>query len=281
MVFNAAKVLVTAAALAMLMPASADEAYEPARRADGKPDLSGIWQVMNTANYDIEAHPARPAMQVRQGPLGPVPARELGPLGAVAAVPAGPGVVEGGELPYTPEALKQRDENRANWLERDPEIRCYLPGVPRANYMPFPFQIFHSDQFIFMAYEYAGATRNIAMEDPGPPATDAWMGQSVGHWDGDTLVVNVRGFLGRTWFDRAGNFHSHGMTVTERYTPTSPHTMRYEATIEDPNVFTRPWTMSMNLYRRVGEDAQLQQFNCIPFVEELLYGHLRKHPIEE
>jgi len=246
----------------------------------GKPDLNGVWQVLNTANYDIQAHAARPAMALREGPFGPVPAKEVVALGAVGAVPAGIGVVEGDEIPYKPEALAAKQENQQNWLARDPEIKCYLPGVPRATYVPFPFQIFHSDSAIFFAYEYAGATRNIYLEDPGEPPTDSWMGQSVGHWEGDTLVVHARGFNDRTWFDRAGNFHSAALEVTERYTPTSPHTMHYEATIEDPNVFTRPWKMSMTLYRRVGDDARLQQFKCVEFVEELMYGHLRKQPLE-
>jgi hypothetical protein len=210
----------------------------------------------------------------------PVPAREVVALGAVGAVPAGLGVVEGGEIPYTPEALAARNENRAKWLERDPEIKCYLPGVPRANYMGFPFQIFHSDSAIFFAYEYAGATRNILLKDPGPAPVDAWMGQSVGHWEGDTLVVVVTGLNDRTWLDRAGNHHTEQLKVVERYTPTGPNTMRYEAELTDPGVYTRPWTMSMTLYRRVGDDARLLQFKCVEFVEELMYGHLRKEPVK-
>ncbi len=246
----------------------------------GKPDLNGVWQVLNTANYDIEAHAARAAMALRPGPFGPVPAKAVVALGAVGAVPAGLGVVDGGEIPYQPWALEKKKENQANWLARDPEIRCYLPGVPRATYMPFPFQIFHSEQAIFFAYEYAGAVRNIYLADPGEPPTDTWMGQSFGTWDGNTLVVTATGFNDRTWFDRSGNFHSDKLKVTERYTPINAHTMNYQATIEDAEVFTRPWTMSMTLYKRVGADARLQQFKCIEFVEELMYGHLRKEPLE-
>ncbi|NJN50881.1 MAG: hypothetical protein HC809_02955 [Gammaproteobacteria bacterium] len=246
----------------------------------GKPDLNGVWQVLNTANYDIEAHSARSAMATRPGPFGPVPAKPVLALGAVGAVPAGMGVVDGGEVPYQPWALAKKKENQANWLDRDPEIKCYLPGVPRATYMPFPFQIFHSEQAIFFAYEYAGAVRNINLTDPGEAPVDSWMGQSVGSWDGDTLVIVATGFNDRTWFDRSGNFHSDQLKVTERYTPINEHTMAYQATIEDPAVFTRPWTMSMTLYKRVGADARLQQFKCIEFVEELMYGHLRKTPLE-
>jgi hypothetical protein len=254
-------------------------AYRAPRSADGKPDLSGIWQALNEANYDIELHMARPALALRQGPYGPVPAAPVLALGAVGAVPPGLGVVEGGELPYRPEALARRKENQQNWLTSDPEIKCYLPGVPRATYMPYPFQIFQNPSAIFIAYEYAGAVRNIYLRDPGPPPVDSWMGQSVGHWEGETLVVDVTGFNDQTWFDRAGNFHSDALHVVERYTRTSPDVISYEATIEDPQVFTRPWKMTMPLYRRQEKNAQLMDFKCVEFVEELIYGQWRKTPL--
>jgi hypothetical protein len=253
--------------------------YRAPRGPGGKPDINGVWQVLNTANYDIEPHAARPAMAVRPGPAGPVPAKAVLALGAVGAVPAGVGVVEGG-IPYKPEALLIKKENQEKWLERDPEIKCYMPGIPRATYMPFPFQIIQNESAIFIAYEYAGAARDIFLKDPGEPPVPAWMGHSVGKWEGDTLVVTVTNQVADTWFDRSGNFHSDELKVTERFTPTSPTTMLYEATIEDPQVFTRPWKMSMNLYKRVGKDAQLLQFKCVPFVEELIYGKLRKTPLE-
>src|SRR5262252_9006246 len=117
----------------------AGQEYRAPRGPDGKPDLNGIWQALNEANYDLEAHVARPAMALRPGPYGPVPAAPVLTLGAVGAVPPGLGVVEGGELPYKPEALAQRNKNQQHWLEADPEIKCYLPGVPRATYMPYPF----------------------------------------------------------------------------------------------------------------------------------------------
>jgi len=245
-----------------------------------RPDLNGVWQVLNTANYDIEPHAARAAMALRPGPQGPVPAKDVLALGAVGAVPAGLGVVEGGAIPYKPEALVRKRENQARWVERDPEIRCYLPGVPRANYMPLPLQIVQSESALLFVYEYAGATRNILFKDPGPAPLDSWMGQSVGRWEGQTLVVEVTAQNDSTWFDRAGNHHSDQMRVTERYTLTTAHTLRYEATIDDPQTFTRPWKMSMTLYRRVGADAQLQQFKCVDFVEELMYGPLRKEPLK-
>jgi hypothetical protein len=255
--------------------------YKAPRGPDGvHPDLNGVWQVLNTANYNIEAHPASAAMQLRPGPYVPVPAAEVVALGAIGAVPAGIGIVQGdGKIPYTAEALAMRDENRAKAIENDPEVKCYLPGIPRANYMDKPFQIFHSDKAVFFAYEYAGAVRNVFLEDPGEAPIDSWMGQSYGKWDGDTFVIEVTGLLPDTWLDRSGNLHGSTTKVTERWTPTSDYTMRYEATIEDDEVYTRPWTIAFNLYKRQGEDAQLQQFKCVEFVEELMYGHLRKNPL--
>ena len=251
------------------------------RTADGKPDLNGIWQALNEANYDIEAHVARPAMALRPGPYGPVPAAPVLELGAVGTVPPGLGVVEGGGIPYKAEALAKRKQNQADWLNRDPEIKCYLPGVPRATYMPYPFQILQSASALSFVYEYAGAVRNIFLKDPGPPPVDSWMGQSVGHWEGQTLVIDVTGLNDQTWFDRAGNFHSDKLHVVERYTRPGPDVISYEATIEDREVFTRPWKMSMPLYRRQEKNAQLLDFKCVEFVEELLYGQYRKRPLNK
>ena len=194
------------------------------RQANGKPDLNGIWQALNTANWDIQAHNAKPALAMRPGPVVPVPAKEVLAFGAVGSIPSGVGVVDGDEIPYRPEALKQKQENQENWLTRDPEIKCYLPGVPRATYMPYPFQIFQSDRKFFIAYEYAGAVRDVYLKDPGPPQVDSWMGQSVGRWEGDTFVIDVNGFNDQSWFDRAGNHHTESMKVTERYTMTTPTT---------------------------------------------------------
>ena len=262
-------------------PAPAAAAWKAKRGPDGvHPDLNGVWQVLNTANYNIEAHPAQAALQLRPGPYVPVPDAGVVALGAIGAVPAGIGIVQGdGKIPYTAEALALRDENRAKAVELDPEVKCYLPGIPRANYMDKPFQIFHSDKAVFFAYEYAGAVRNVFLDDPGEAPIDSWMGQSYGKWDGDTFVIEVTGLLPDTWLDRSGNLHGSTTKVTERWTPTSDTTMRYEATIEDEEVYTKPWKIAFNLYKRVGEDAQLQQFKCVEFVEELMYGHLRKNPL--
>jgi hypothetical protein len=259
----------------------AGQAYRAPRAPDGKPDLNGIWQALNEANYDLEGHMARPAMALRPGPHGPVPAAAVLALGAVGAVPPGVGVVEGGQIPYKPEVLATRKQNQEDWLNRDPEIKCYLPGVPRATYMPYPFQILQSASAMTFVYEYAGAVRNIYLKDPGPAPADSWMGKSVGHWEGETLVVNVTDLNDNTWFDRAGNFHSDKLHVTELYRRTSPDVIMYEATIEDPSVFTRPWKISMALYRRQEKNAQILDFKCVEFVEELLYGPYRKNPLSK
>ena len=248
------------------------------RTPDGHPDLNGIWQAVNEANFDLETHLARPAMALREGPYGPLPAAEVLYLGAVGAVPGGMSVVEGGTIPYRPEALAQRDENREDWLNRDPEIKCYLPGVPRATYLPHPFQILHSNSAFFIAYEYAGAVRNVYLEDPGPAAVQSWMGQSVGHWEGDSFVVEATGFNDLSWFDRSGNYHSDDLRVVERYTLAKPNMIEYSATIYDDAVFTAPWTISMPLYRRVDREA-LMEFKCVEFVEELIFGQWRKNPL--
>jgi len=251
-------------------------AYRAARAADGHPDLNGLWQAFVTANWDLEDHEAQPG-----------PHSEL--TGAYGAGPAGQSIVEGGEIPYKPDALAKKKANFENRLKvdvsndktwhdlGDPEMKCYMPGVPRATYMPFPFQIVQgTSPYILMAYEFTGATRIIRMDWKQAAPTDAWMGWSRGRWDGDTLVVDVTGQREETWFDRAGNYHSDALHVVERYTPVSPHHMTYEATIEDPKVFTRPWKISFPLYRRMEKNLQLLEFKCVPFTEELLFGKFRK-----
>jgi hypothetical protein len=236
--------------------------YRSPRTADGKPDLSGIWQALNTAEWDIQAHDAKP---------GPVVV-----MGAEGGIPAGLGVVEDGPLPYRPEALAKKKENEANWLALDPVVKCFLPGLPRATYMGFPFEIVQSPQYVAFTYEFDFASRvvNIGMKSKAP--VDSWMGWSSGSWDGDTLVVDVTGMVEDTWFDRAGDYHSDALHLTERYTPTGPNSLLYEVTVDDPKVYTRPWKMSMPLYRRLDKNIQLLEYNCVPFVEELMYGHLRK-----
>ena len=238
------------------------QGFRPARMADGKPDINGIWQALNTANWDIQDHGAR---------QGPVVA-----LGAAFSVPGGQGVVEGNDIPYQPWAAAKKKENADNWVKLDPEVKCFMPGIPRSTYMPFPFQIVQTPGHILMTYEFASASRIIYVNGKVAAPTESWMGTSNARWDGDTLVVDVTDSNDQTWFDRAGNFHSEALHVTEQYTLTDANTLRYEATIEDPKVFTRPWKMSMPLYRRQEKTAQLVEYKCVEFVEELMYGHLRK-----
>lgn len=237
-------------------------AYRPARLPDGKPNLNGIWQAMNTANWNLEDHASHESLVVATG--------------ALMAEPGGPGVVDGGEIPYLPAAKAKRDENFKNRMNLDPEVKCYLPGVPRATYMPYPFQIFQSDKAFAIAYQYDGAFRNVFLKDPGEAPADSWMGQSFGKWEGDTFVVTVTGLDDRTWFDRSGNYHSDQLKVVERYTLTSPATMNYEATITDPAVYSKPWKITMPLYKHIEKNARLMEFKCVEFVEELMYGQFRK-----
>ena len=232
-----------------------------------RPNLSGIWQALNTANWDLQTHGAQ--------------AGSVAALGAVGTIPPGIGVVEGDTIPYLPAAAAKRKENNARRWTDDPELKCYLPGVPRATYMPYPFQILHNGNNIMFLYQYAGAVRNINMGKPSEAPTDSWMGWSNGHWEGSTLVIDVRGFNEETWFDRAGNYHSDALHVVERYTPAGRDILDYEATIEDPKIFSRPWKISMPLYRHVEKNFQLLEFKCAEYAEELLYGHLRRQPAKK
>ena len=255
--------ILSAVALISSVPACSGQTIglKMPRASDGKPDLSGIWQALNTANWDLQAHASAPGA--------------VASLGAIGGVPPGESVVEGGTIPYLPAAAsKQKVNYKRRWID-DPEIKCFMPGVPRANYLPYPFQIVQGTNTILMTYEYAGAVRTIRMGNPGQSPSDSWMGWSVGHWDGDTLVVDVTSFNDQTWFDRAGDFHSDALHVVERYALRSPDIMEYEATIEDPNVFSRPWKISMPLYRHVEKNAHLMEYQCIPYAEDILYGHLR------
>jgi hypothetical protein len=232
------------------------------RMPDGKPNFTGLWEALGTAYWDIRDHSAMP------GPFYQ--------LGATGAIPAGQGIVEGGEIPYKPEAAVKQKENFKNRLVLDPEVKCFMPGVPRGTYMPFPFQIIQSQRDIAIAYEYATANRVINMGKPKEAAVDTWMGTSNGRWQGDTLVVDVTGLNGESWFDRSGNFMSENVHIVESYSFADADHLNYEATIEDNTIFTRPWKISLPLYRRKEKNAQLNEFKCVEFAEELIYGHLRK-----
>ena len=262
--FGPSLILTAAFWVAVSTAAAQTATYKAPRAAGGAPNLNGIWQALTEAYWDVEAHSASP---------GPAPA-----LGAAGAVPPSPGIVEGGPIPYQPAAAEQRKKNFENRLTLDPEIKCYLPGVPRATYMPYPFQVIQTPQYIMIVYTFARAVRTIYMQDHKEAPADSWMGWSNGRWEGDTLVVDTRGFNGMTWFDRAGNFHSDALHVVERFTAASPNHLLYEATIEDPKTVTRPWKMSLTLYRRLEKNAQIMDFRCVEFAEDLIYGDVRKQP---
>ena len=241
------------------------QGYQAPQTADGKPDLNGIWQAVSSAHFDVEPHAAR---------FGPVVE-----MAAHGAIPGGLGIVQGGEIPYRPEARAKQQENLQYWLERDPATKCYMPGVPRATYMPFPFQLVQTPEYVLLAYEFASASRIVYMDRPDFVApVDSWMGHNIGSWDGDTLVIDVTAQMPDTWLDQSGNHHSNSIHVVERYTALSENHLMYEATITDPETYTRPWTIQLPLYRRIDENMQLLEFKCVEFAEELMYGHLRKDP---
>jgi hypothetical protein len=257
--------------------ASFPATYRAPRMPDGHPNLNGDWQAMVSANWDIQDHEAQAGIHPEID-------------GAYGAGPGGQSIIEGdGVIPYKPEALAKK---KANFEKRgvvdvssdlkwhdlgDPELKCYMPGLPRATYMPYPFRIVQgSSPYILITYEFASSNRIVRMDWKGDAPTNSWMGWSRGHWEGDTLVVDVTGFRDETWFDRAGDYHSEDLHVIERYTPASPYHMMYEATIEDPQVFTRPWKISFPLYRHMEKNFQLLEFKCVPFTEQLLYGKFVK-----
>ena len=222
--------------------ATGQAAYRAPRTADGKPDISGIWQVMNTANVNIQDHSAS------------------------SDGPAGAGVVVGNELPYLPAALKKKQENYEKRLTADPVRHCYLPGVPRATYVGFPLQILQTPMHVAILHEFTHAQRIVYTNNtPHQPDVEWWMGDSRGKWEGETFVVEVTNFNDQTWFDSVGNHHSNEMKVVERYTRTGPDHMNYEATITDPKTFSKPWTMRMILYRRKEPNVQLFDYQCYAF----------------
>ena len=249
-------------------------------RLNGHPDFNGIWQANNTANWDLQNHKARPMVAQPGFTQGSeVLAAPVLALGSLGWVPAGMGVVDGDEIPYLPWAAARKKENQEHWIDRDPEIKCFQPGIPRGIYMPHPFQIIQGTDKIRQVFEYANAQRTIYMGKIDPYPNNAYMGFSTGKWEGDTLVITASNFTDATWFDRSGNFHSDALKVTERYSPLGPNAIQYEATIEDPQVFSKPWKIRMPLYKHLEPNAQLTDFRCVEMVEETIYGHLRKEQL--
>jgi hypothetical protein len=252
----------------------------PARTADGKPDFSGIWQANTSADWDLLTHNDRPMVgQPGVYPTVQVEAAPVVALGTMGWVPADRGVVEGDEIPYQAWAAARKKENAEHWLDRDPELACYFPGVPRAMYSPGKFQIVQGPAKIMIVFEFRNAQRTINLDQVDQPPADLFMGHSVGRWEGDTLVVDVSHFTPFTWLSRSGDFHSDALHVVERYTPIGANAIQYEATLEDSKVFTRSWKISFPLYRRLEPDVQLVPFQCFEMTEETRLGHLRRRPL--
>jgi hypothetical protein len=216
--------------------------------ADAQPNIDGIWEARNTAAVSLENH------------------------GAAAGIPAGLGVIvdpPNGKIPYQPWAAAKRDENFKKRATEDPLSKCFLAGVPRLNYMPFPFQIFQTPDFVAMAYEYDHATRTVSLKNTKHMEDiDFWMGDSRGHWEGNTLVVDVADINPATWLDLSGDFHSDQFKLVERYTRTGPDTLQYDVTISDPKVYTQPWKISVPLYRHTEKNFQLLEYECHVYLEE-------------
>jgi len=282
-VLAAIAVAAAAVAISTFGTRTSGETVQSGRMADGHPNFNGVWQALNEANWNLQAHEARAGAVTQPGvypyEYARVPAAPVLALGAAGGVPASLGVVKGdGEIPYTPEAATKRQDNADHWIDRDPELKCYVPGTPRAMYLPYPFQIVQSTNKIHVDFAFANAARTIHFDSVDEPPANTAMGFSRGRWEGDTLVVDTTGLQG-SWLDRAGNFYSETAHIVERLSPITSDAMQYEVTIEDPAVFTRPWTMSMPLYRRLEPNAQLLEYPCVEFVEEFLYGDARKQQL--
>ena len=247
---------------AALVPAAWGQAARPATVA-GHPNFNGIWQAIGTAQWNLEAHSAEAIDQ-------------FWGLGAIAAIPAGKSYIKGGDgkIPYLPAALAQRDKNRAAWPEADPEAKCYMLGVPRSMYHNMPFQIFQGSGDYEITQPFAATNRIVYMGKPSELPVESWMGRSIGKWEGNTLVVVTSDQHDKTWFDRAGNFHSDDLKVTERFTLIDSSHIRYEATMDDPRIYSRPWTIEMVLYRVIEDNAQVLEHKCVTFADKLLYSDL-------
>jgi len=246
---------------AALMSSAWGQAARPAT-IGGHPNFNGVWQAITTANWNLEAHSNEAIDAAWQ-------------LGAIAGIPAGKSVVKGdGKIPYLPAALEQRNKNRAAGAAEDPEAKCYMLGVPRSMYYPMPFQIFQGGPDMQISQPFAATNRVIWFTDKTELPVESWMGKSYGSWSGNTLVVVTKDQNDKTWFDRAGNFHSDDLLVTERFTPIDSSHIRYEATMEDPRIFSRPWTIELVLYRLIEENAQVLEHKCVPFADKLLYSDL-------
>lgn len=255
-------------AAAMLLAVNAGQAQNLNHPAtiSGHPNFNGVWQAVNTAYWNLEGHSVEPYTK---------DPKEFWQLGAIAVIPAGQSVLKsGGTIPYLPEALKKRDDNKANWPQADPEAKCFMPGIPRATYQNFPFQIFEGDGDMLMVYPFAATNRIIYMKDHKDLPVDSWMGRSNGTWEGNVLVVTTTSQNGQSWLDRAGNFATNKLKVTERFRLLDANHIWYEATLDDPQTYSKPWTIEMPLYRLIDNNVQLLEHKCVPYADQLLYHDL-------
>ena len=247
--------LLGAAALALL-PVAGYAANSIPRQHDGKPDLSGIWQTTSFADYDLE----------------PESGRDDAPPTA--------GVIEGGTIPYLPKALEQRQKNFAARITADPRLKCFTLGTPRGIYYPEPFQILQRPQDVTVFFEFGHSVRTIHTDGTLHPVdtdNEFWLGDSRGHWEGDTLVVDVTDFSDETWLDRSGDFHSHDLHVVERWHLLDANTLDYHATLEDPAVYSRPWTIDVILYRHREKNFQLIENYCYTHPYDQYYPYPKRY----
>ncbi len=240
-----------AAAIAPAVTLAADAGPIP-RLANGRPDFSGIWETLSNADEDLEPHSARDD-----------------------AAPSA-GVVVGNVIPYLPKALEQKARNFSARATDDPRLKCWTLGTPRDIYYPEPFQIFERPQDLTLVFEFGNTVRDIHTDGTLHPVdtdNEFWLGDSRGHWEGDTLVVDVRDFNDETWLDRAGDFHTEALHVIERWTLLDANTLDYRATLSDPNVFSRPWTLEVLLYRRREKNFHLIENYCFTLDYDQYYPY--------
>jgi hypothetical protein len=218
------------------------------RTPAGKPDFQGLWEVRppgGNAAYDVEDH-----------------------LKQVYGIPPGKGVIvdpKDGKIPYLPAAAQRKQDLVEHHMYEDPEAHCFLSGVPRQVYAPFGFTILQPAGYTLMLFENFHAYRVIPMDGRPhlPPDIKLYDGDSRGSWDGDTLVVDVTNQNDKTWFDMAGNFHSDAIHVVERYTPADANTINYQATIDDPKTFSRPWTIAFPITRITRPGYEMMELACV------------------
>jgi hypothetical protein len=240
---------VAVVALSLGLSAGAFAAQPVPRLADGHPDFSGFWQTTSPADYDLEPHSTR------------------------ADAPPGAGVVEGGFIPYKPEALAKRKKNFESRAKDDPRLKCWTLGTPRGIYYPEPFQILQRPRDLTIVFQFGQSVRTIHTNSTRhrPENEGLWLGDSRGRWEGDTLVVDVADLYDETWLDRSGNFHSDQLHVVERWSYLDGNTIEYKATLEDPQVYTRPWTLSVILYRHREKNFQLIENYCFTLPYDQFY----------